>query len=370
MIVVVTGALGFIGSELVRAMLQDDRISIIYLLIRGRGEQTAAERFALLAAQWKLYFATTSNALEKIRVVSCDLSRCNEMPQFMDADYFYHCAASIDLGMPLLPSRKVNLYGTQNALRLARRMPNLKRFVHYSTAYVLATCRGRVTENHVPKRYNNDYEKSKYEAEQCVRQSGLPYTILRPSMVVGHSQHGYIKGFKIIYAVLRVWLTGRIPRAPLDKHARVDIVPVDYIVRASLALAQDDDALGEVFQLCAADNAPSPVSILQYAVRAFNLESPQTAPPWMVKFFSSRIIRSLTGYGLREILGILHFHLPYLGTRGRVFDTSKADLILRKHGVLCPSLSQFGDVMFEFCRDSRWGKKPFLLSPLFRNQAS
>ena len=53
-------------------------------------------------------------------------------------------------------------------------------------------------------RFCNPYEESKYAAELLVAASGLDWTIMRPSIIVGNSQSGAAESDKMIYGALKV----------------------------------------------------------------------------------------------------------------------------------------------------------------------
>jgi nucleoside-diphosphate-sugar epimerase len=93
-------------------------------------------------------------------------------------------------------------------------MAKLERFVYVSTAYVAGVNPGPIAEDEMPARhgFRNSYEATKWEAEQTVRLSHLPFVIFRPSIIMGDSQtldpqgerrmiYGYLLG--IFYSVLR-----------------------------------------------------------------------------------------------------------------------------------------------------------------------
>ena len=82
---------------------------------------------------------------------------------------------------------QTNVEGTKNVLSLADKL-NVSHFHHISTAYVVG--------EHV-----NPYEKSKWLAEKCVEDFHIPYTIYRPSIVVGDSSTGEIKNYDGIYGL-------------------------------------------------------------------------------------------------------------------------------------------------------------------------
>jgi nucleoside-diphosphate-sugar epimerase len=107
-----------------------------------------------------------------------------------------------------------NVVGTRNVLAVARGLPRLDRFMYVSTAYVAGTNPGPIAEDEMPARngFRNSYESTKWEAEQSVRLSKLPFVIFRPSIIMGDSRtfdpqcqrrmiYGYLLG--IYYSVLR-----------------------------------------------------------------------------------------------------------------------------------------------------------------------
>ncbi len=358
--VLITGATGFIGSELARCFLDDDSVTEILLLIRPDSRETAKEKFARVLSYWQKFFLFSKGQLNKIKIISYDLASDHYDLNLEGVDFAYHCAASTDFSKTLSENREYNLYVTQKIVSLLRSVSSLKRLVHVSTAFVNSTRKGEVTESHRPSSFNNSYEQSKFESEIAVRASSLPYTIVRPSIVVGNSHNGYVKGFKILYTLLRVWLSGRVPRAPLDKKSKVDMVPVDFVVKAMIAMAGDERCKGGVFHLCSGLKSKGPLDTFQYAIQVFELKRPALAPVWVAKLLSSSIIRPWLGYSLAQVLELMKWHIPYLGDRNRVFSMEKTDEILRKYNIECPPLDFYGETMFKFCRDSSWGKRALL----------
>ena len=122
-----------------------------------------------------------------------------------------HCAASVSFDLPLGEARAINLEGTRRMLEFAglvRESGGLERYGHVSTAYVAGTHAGRFAECDldVGQGFRNSYEQSKFEAEQLVRsQDGLPFTILRPSIVVGDRRSGWTSAFNVLYWPLRAF---------------------------------------------------------------------------------------------------------------------------------------------------------------------
>ncbi len=364
--VLVTGAVGFLGSELIRRLLLAPEVSQVFLVIRPALDDPSESRLDRLFAYWRRYLPDVPDRYAKIRVLDWDLSAngpLRDLNIVKDVEWIIHCAATTDLRVSLTEARIANLYSTQKLLVAARTMKNLRRFVHVSTAFVAGDQQGEIKETRRAMRFSNHYERSKLESEDCVKASGVPWTILRPSVIVGDSRNGYTPRFKVIYSVWRMWLTGIMPRAPVDKGARVDIVPVDWVADATIALMTDADAEGQVIHLCAGSRAPLSTDVIAVAKDVFGVKHVPVAPVWFAKLVVRWPFRLLTAHGLRQIIEVMRWQIPYLGHRSRTFDTSLADLLLKKHGISCPSFTSYGRSIFEFCLRSSWGKKSCLVTP-------
>src|SRR5260370_25019204 len=70
------------------------------------------------------------------------------------------------------------------------------RFVHVSTAYSSGYIEGRIGESlHAePASDPTEYTRTKRAAERRVAESGVPYLIIRPSVVIGDSRTGRYSG--------------------------------------------------------------------------------------------------------------------------------------------------------------------------------
>jgi len=100
----------------------------------------------------------------------------------------------------------VNIHGTAHALELARRL-ECQRFFHISTAYVAGICDGPVMEDELLPNpvFRNPYEETKYHGEKLVRESSLLWTIIRPSIIMGHSETGECDSNKMVYGVIQCY---------------------------------------------------------------------------------------------------------------------------------------------------------------------
>lgn len=114
-------------------------------------------------------------------------------------DYVFHCAATIKRDEK---EREeifgINVEGTRNLLEALKANP-LKLFVFFSSGEVCAGGKSPLSKDS-PYAPLSPYSESKIEAERLVRESGLPYVILRPLLVYGPGQTGRLFTAQLIGA--------------------------------------------------------------------------------------------------------------------------------------------------------------------------
>jgi nucleoside-diphosphate-sugar epimerase len=159
--------------------------------------------------------------------------------------YVVHSAAITAFNQPEKLIRDINVAGTQRVLELASRagVP----VCHLSTAFAYSN-------EHVPPGYRTHaYEVSKRDAEQTVRDSGLPFVIVRPSIVIGDSVDGSMTQFQGVHFLMDLIVRGSLP-VPGTAQAVVDVVPRDLVASAVAALVARPDVTGE-YWVTAGDQA-------------------------------------------------------------------------------------------------------------------
>jgi thioester reductase-like protein len=147
-------------------------------------------------------------------------------------DRIVHTAAITDFGRPAGVYQAVNVRGTANVVEFAG--AGGTPLVYVGTAYVCGERDGVVTEHEldVGQRLANHYEESKLQAELLVRKAGadgLPYAVVRPSIVVGAERTGVTREYKHIYVVLKLMTEGKVRTLPGHYDAVLDLVPVDFV---------------------------------------------------------------------------------------------------------------------------------------------
>jgi long-chain acyl-CoA synthetase len=272
----------------------------------------------------------------RAQAVGGDLSSDALDVDMSDVTAIVHCAADVRFDRPLDEARSINVAGVERLIGLARRAPRLERFVHVSTAYVAGDREGRFHEDSldVGQGFRNTYERSKFEAEQLVRASGLPVRVVRPSIVVGESTTGWTSSFNVLYPPLRALARGLVQRIPADPDAIVDVVPVDHVTDVIMA-ALHGEGEGDTLHAVAADGALRAADLAGTAAALLGQPQPELDP---------------SGADLPP--GGLEVYAPYFTVRTR-FDATRA----RALGLAPPPLPEYLPRLLTFADDARWGKR-------------
>lgn len=254
--ILVTGATGLLGTEIIRALLREER-GLIFALVRGENEEKAECR---LRSFWWEEPALYKAIGDRVRVVCGDITQENLGMSEAEADavasqtaYVIHAAAETGVQRSRHDLREINTKGTKNTAsfaRLAAKRGGLCRFVYISTAYVAGERSGRILESDpLPDSYATYYEESKADAERIVRKAGVPFCICRPGMIIGNSENGRTRNFNTIYYVMKLMLQGRLPVVPVRADKKLNVIPADDVADAVVRLMENEEAAGGCFHL-------------------------------------------------------------------------------------------------------------------------
>jgi dihydroflavonol-4-reductase len=225
--VAVTGATGFIGSAVVRQLLEQKR-----------------EVRALVEPGAKLSNLDGLNA-ERVTVDVTDLDRMKKALAGCDA--LYHLAAIYKVWLPdpeIL--YRVNLEGTVTTL-LAAHHAKVKRIVYTSSIAAVGLKEGAEADETNP--FNtfdvaNDYIMSKWQSERialCFAHGGLPVVVVNPAFPFGPGDIAPTPTGKIIVALLREQVPGVGPGG-------ICTIDVDDVAAGHL-LAEQKGRVGERYIL-------------------------------------------------------------------------------------------------------------------------
>ena len=156
-----------------------------------------------------------------------------------ETDIIIHAAAITDMGGAAPGLEETNIDGVRHVAEFAKAADAPLHYI--STAYCSL-------EYASVREVSSAYVESKRNAEDVVMQSGAPYTILRPSIISGHSETGEIASFQGFHLFIRQILMGRSPIIPLERGAHCDFIPVDLVAR-SVAEAVSAPEFGRTYWL-------------------------------------------------------------------------------------------------------------------------
>ena len=367
--VLLTGATGFLGRNLIGALLERDPALSIVGVIRARDDQELAERLDRLVASLsqsrrrRVQAVRGDVAAERLGLDGADYDRLVER-----VDRVFHCAASTRFDLPIADARGQNVESTRGLLALCRRLRRRGRrgrLDHVSTAFVAGRRRGLVGEDELSAAagFRNTYERTKYEAEILCRDAlaELPIVIHRPSIVVGRSDSGATTDYKTIYSPMKLlvksynlWpsVLNRLVPVPVWPDTRLDVVPVDWLSSAMAALFGQDSAEGQCVHLAAGPAASASVRELAVATCAlFGTPQVRIHEPGAVLRGVARLVRPLVMHASPRTGAILDIMYDY-GAGMPDFDTANAARL----GLVAPRVIDYFQRLVRFASSTDYGR--------------
>ncbi len=251
----ITGATGHLGTEIVQQLLSACS-GTIFVLMRGASHADAQERLRTLWWDEKVLCDAVGERVVPVLgdITKEDLGIDEEDEAVLlthGISHIVHSAAETSIMKSREELWQINVKGTENVVSFARRVCGGTCCIAYvSTAYVAGRRSGEIKEDDpLPTAFYSHYEESKAEGEKIVRLSGLDWMILRPGMIVGNSITGRTRNFNTVYYVMKQMLQGKLRFMPVSSQQTVNIVPADYVAKASVQLLFNERAIGKVFHL-------------------------------------------------------------------------------------------------------------------------
>ncbi len=346
-----TGFPGFIARTLLPRLVRDGDFERVVLLVeerfRAQAEPLARELFAG----------------HPVEVVAGDITRpglgigkdARERLSRRPAQW-WHLAAIYRLEVGLDLARRVNVEGTRHVVELAREAA-VDRLHYVSTAYVSGSLTGRVMEDDLPRprpgNFKNFYELTKNEAEWVVRgqMTEVPTTIYRFGVVTGDSRTGDTTKFDGPYFTIKYldrW--GGLPLPMIGKmDARINIVPIDYVLAAAGEISRQQDSAGKCFQIV----DPDPITtgeLFEVISRELGYGAPRwtISPEGMDRVMRYSLVRRLVGLP-RQAMAYINHHVEY--------DCTNTTRALEGTGIVCPSARDYLPVLVRFYKENQHRKE-------------
>lgn len=156
-----TGANGFLG-KIILALLVDHypEFKRIHVLLRPRGEISAAERFqseVLSSPPFRAMGERARCALQKLSVIAGDIAQsgcgldASDLAGLPGVGLVINCAGKVDFFPPVDESLATNVAGVENVVFLARRLR--AKLLHVSTCFVCGEADGLIEETDPVEHY-------------------------------------------------------------------------------------------------------------------------------------------------------------------------------------------------------------------------
>ncbi|HWZ55776.1 MAG TPA: SDR family oxidoreductase [Verrucomicrobiae bacterium] len=358
MAIFLTGSTGYIGAHVASILLErhSDRLN---LLVRAKTEQEANER-VWHALQLHMDFPCFRDALAtRISIFNGDLTE----PRFglSTADYarllgttesVIHCAASLNRKSEK-SCLNVNLRGTLEVAQLGRRaqdLHGLRRFSQVSTVAVAGHRSHEVVTEDASIDWNRSdydpYARTKKFCEHMVREllPDVQRAVFRPSIVLGDSRRSETTQFDMVRAF--VFLAG-LPVLPLRPDDRIDIVPVNYVAEAIVALHQKPNPAHEIYHLSSGTGSETFAHVTRALAEAAGKMEPLFWPGLERRFNSMVNWLSNSRGATGRSASLLKVFMPYL-VWDTVFDNSR--VVAEMGGAPAP-FSNYCYPLLRFSRD-------------------
>ncbi len=392
----VTGSTGFLGGAITRRLLVSGYR--LRLLIRKRDNDTSPNSFGRESTIKELILenqlneclteqrsmtddrAGTDESLYDLflsnveifegNITSRDLGLEEEDYKRLccEVDEVFHCAAATHFEEQRVGELMVvNVEGTKKMLQFAN-SGKQKKFHYVSTAYVAGKQNDIVYENELVDEeplFNNEYERSKFIAEQVVikyaRDNEIPYTIYRPSIIVGDSKTGATCKFDNLYIFMKVLcniqksfinheseglndITVRVPGIP---DALINLVPVDYVADAIVVILKAKESVNKIFHI----TNPYPPELDELR----DLLMPVLGIEGINVKIDGQMEHKHLSTMERLFLRQTRTYYSYLFSRLR-FDCRNTQSVLESTGIICPAITRgLVNVLVDFAISHNWG---------------
>lgn len=366
-----TGATGFLGREVLVRLLQRGA-RVLVTTRRREGESIDGARARLFEVIQK---TAPEAPIEALTVAFADvadekLALSEEASAWIEGDegpiQVVHGAAEVRFDLPWKVMHAMNVIGTRNVIAFASRLAKQRRLArldHVSTTFIAGdrTDVAKEREIDVGQKARNGYERSKLEAEIEIaraREAGLPITVHRPSIIVGDSRTGRASSFKVLYWPMKVYARGRWRTMFGRPDCVLDVVPVDFVADAMVALFFDRNATMKTVHLAAGHERQSTIGeIVEIAESIFQRGRIRYVDPDLYMRWLRPIVRPILALVRPDVAERGGVYLPYFRSNPS-FAVEEATRLLQPHSIAPPSVLDYFGRIVSYAKETDFGRAP------------
>ncbi|MEU5694060.1 amino acid adenylation domain-containing protein [Actinosynnema sp. NPDC020468] len=248
--VLLTGATGFLGAFLLRDLVRTTPWRV-HCLVRADDADHAWRRLTDTATRYGLADELTP---DRVTAVPGDLGEVHFGLSESDYDALadrvhavYHAAAHINFVLPYPSVKATNVDGARRVVGFAAHR-TVKPLHHMSTIAVFSPAEpspvlDEASTPSAPEALGIGYTQSKWVAERIVvaaRAEGLPVTVHRIGRISGDSTTGACQPDDFLWRQVKSFI--QLGSAPPGDTLATDLLPVDFVARAVVALSRHEPA--------------------------------------------------------------------------------------------------------------------------------
>jgi NAD(P)-dependent dehydrogenase (short-subunit alcohol dehydrogenase family) len=353
----VTGATGFIGRNLVELLLQ--REGTVYVLVR----EGSKGRLEELRRRWGVDEDRVVGIVGDVSQPLLGISDSDLEQLRGQVDHLFHLAAVYDMTADAESQRLSNVQGTRHMVDLAEAVE--AGTVHMVSSIAAAGLyHGTWREDMFEEAENLDvhpYFRTKHDSEGVVRSQCLrPWRVYRPGIVVGNSETGEMDKvdgpyyfFKLIRRIRNAvpqWM----PMLGVEGR-EINIVPVDFVVRAMDHIAHTEGLDGRAFHLTDPDPPSAGDVIDVFARAAHGPESSVRLPAAAIEAADPLVRLGLSALPLSGVIvdralgefGVPRAVLTYVNYPTH-FDSRGTQAALEGTDIRVPPLEAYADKLWDY----------------------
>jgi nucleoside-diphosphate-sugar epimerase len=270
--IILTGATGVLGSHIMYEILElfiTTKIEgKLFLIARNKGKIPAIDRInELLSSSYTpkiLRDKGIKKLQEYLEVIDTDLASVHaDFSDKIKGAYFIHSAGYVNLSTDEAHRDKIfdeNTTITKNIFTLFH--PFIKKFIYIGTAFSSGEREGLIDNDFhnldfIPD-HRNAYENAKFHSENFIADQckaiGLPYQILRPSVIggkmLGEENNYFISKYMVFYLLAKFFHFTAQRRSDqenvrfiINETTGLNIIPVDYVAKVIVKTFERNDIL-------------------------------------------------------------------------------------------------------------------------------
>jgi len=207
--IAITGATGFVGREIVKQARADGHA--VRAIVRDpKRARWLADEYGVELFHGNVLFSPSLDGA--MRGANCVIHLAGIIHEWRENTF-----------------QRVHAEATMNVVGEAKK-DGAKRFLHMSALGTRPNARSR-------------YHQTKWAGEEFVRQSGLAWTIFRPSVIYGPQD-------KSINVLAK--LVGALPVVPVlgDGHSKIQPISVENVAKCFVEAIKHDETIGKTYDLC------------------------------------------------------------------------------------------------------------------------